>query len=255
MTYNTLTLLDPTSNRKARSYTGKQAILDHQRHIAGVHIAGFQETRIKAGHASSTATKHYHIATAEATACGTGGIQIWVSTDLFHHLQIVHANPRLLEATAAPTNATPPLIIAAHAPHSCDSTQTLDEWWQRLTAITAKQPQHLLRDAIVLIDANAQINDTHGKTGETSQRLHDYITRFGLAPAKSDTIKHDGPQYTWTGPRNAERTIDHILIPIHHAAGVTATHTRTDFDIGHSHHDHLPFTADITIRTSKHTGT
>lgn len=79
MTYNALSLLDPTPNRNTCSFTGRQAVLEHQLNAACIDIAGLQETRVKAGHASSTSTKNYHIATAGPTPKGAGGIQIWAS--------------------------------------------------------------------------------------------------------------------------------------------------------------------------------
>lgn len=185
-------------------------------------LASVSQVYKRDGTASSTTIGRYQIATVGPTHEGQGGLEIWDCARHFEHLQILHANSRRLIATVATKHNAHLVSATLTHPHPNE----LEAWWQQLADVTCKIPPHLLRDAIVFRDANAQIDESLGKIGKASQHLTVYMAQPTFKSVRHAGAPHQGLGHTWTRPCDSHRAIDHILLPFHHCGCITKTRTR-----------------------------
>ena len=222
-TANVLTLYDDGSH--GRNYvSARQKTLMQQMKMAGLHIAGIQETRSKCE--GYLATEDFHVLSAPSTSKGAGGIQLWVAkvcqfqqrdfafkmTDL----KILHSSSRRLvvRIDSAWMRA---IVVVGHAPSSSGYQESLAFWTATTTAIPK---QYHSWSTISLCDANARVGSVtstsisnFGMEDENppGEALHLWLQAQRLVAPQTFRDYHQGDHSTWKHAKGPRARLDYIL--------------------------------------------
>ena len=226
---NVLTLLPAKKNTelglqgKARSEALQKTF-----HEAGYHIVGIQESRMRKE--ARIETEHYFVFSACATSRGTFGIQIWFSRALSlsenghyfekHHFKILAKDPRFLAIrVVAPFMRA--IVIAAHAPTTQASPESVASWWQQLNRTIPAKFDGWAR--ILLVDANARLGsipsravDVHDEDEQdcNGELFHNYLLDNQLWVPSTFPETQQGPSGTWRHPKTQQWIRgDYVCLP------------------------------------------
>ena len=265
MTYNVLTLLDPTAPRRVQvapqvgmKIAGKRHLVVEQCHAAGIHLLGLQETRLR-----ETATlpdRTYLMLHSAATDAGHYGCALWLNKLLPYarcgsrsfcldqtHCTVAAFSPRhILVSIVAPHLRC--AILVAHAPSDpTDVDGCVQEFWQQRSRELLKLPGDM--PVLVLADANARVGSSVspavsscGAETETvaGQVFHDFVLQHQLCLPSTFPEQHSGESWTWCAPSGSRHRIDYIAIPQTWQSFVTGSRTWADFEAMQKRYDHIP---------------
>ncbi|OLP94487.1 hypothetical protein AK812_SmicGene23513 [Symbiodinium microadriaticum] len=133
--------------------TGASALLARGLRAQGIHIAGFQETRLQQN--GMVTMEGFWVFSSACTKAGVGGAQIWIRQDPAWQRQafsIVHAEPQILLVLGV-YKGQQVTVLSAHAPQTTKPIEELETWWQHLRTVLHRAPATCL--PICCIDANA----------------------------------------------------------------------------------------------------
>ena len=166
-----------------------------------------------------------------ATPRGTFGIQIWFSRALSlseqghyfekHHFKILAKDPRfLIIRVAAPFMRA--IVIAAHAPTTQASSDSVASWWQQLNQAIPAKFEGWAR--ILLVDANARLGsipsravDVHDEDEQDNngEHFHNYLLANKLWVPSTFHETQQGPSGTWRHPKTHHWIRgDYVCLPI-----------------------------------------
>ena len=194
----------------------------------GVHVACFQETRIKR---SGLTVSNTHIRCTSAAFEGRGGSEIWLlrreggsgktlvgQKDIL----VLEAQSELLALKVAYASLSL-FIVCGHGPQSGRSEQDIDAWWWQLRQLlqTHYEPRYHL---ILGLDANAHFNVAYlpmvgewgleDKENRAARRFVEVLQAFSLFLPSTFQEHHIGSHTTWRRTSSAAGSrCDYIAVP------------------------------------------
>ena len=200
LTYNALSL---------RSIVDQAAVEDML--VANcVHVAGFQETRDIADEITDTARYRKVHAAGEA---GNFGCQVWIRKKSPWRVDTVAVRcrePRMLCVMANFGNVRCAIIVA-HAPHSKQPDECVDEFWERLRQVVGSCGEGVF--PILLLDANARYSADDRCTPENRNACQLDMCAQDYDLIMSRHFDCQGRQvHTWTGLSDRPAKLDYILV-------------------------------------------
>ena len=239
VTMNVQTLYPKSVCKRAVNDVPEKAVsLQRQLHLAGVHLAGVQETRMRSSARRSGV--HFDILDAAATPEGHSGTALWINRELPWGQR--GSTPVFLRADDAQTLLQTPRVMAvrlrkcpidfvAIAVHTLNqhhaSQENVDDWWTDLAAsLCAVLPDGV--PIVMLCDANARVgSELHDGVGPWRAQVQDdagaalvnFLGEFKLGlPSTFESKVADsslGEQWhTWTSSANKRHRIDYVAIPL-----------------------------------------
>ena len=197
-----------------------------QRHK--VHIAGFQETRVKADGIRQEGD--FWVASSACNSKCQGGCQVWLHRKLAltsrersvhwdrKSMMIVRSTPRML-VLLVDVASFKFACVSAHAPTSRASEEAIREFWEDLSSAIGQLPKSCC--VLLCVDANARFHrcpsspsalDTlpDGCNAECFKHL---CLHHGLFASAQFTAAQE-PIFSWTSPTGTKCLIDYIAFPI-----------------------------------------
>ena len=213
-----------------------------------IDVAGLQETR---GRSDEVVNIPCYRCFCSSGVDGQLGCQIWIALDSEWEIGTVAVlvqRPRIL-AVAGRWAWNPCAILSAHAPHSGNSDQTLDVWWQELATVMRVLPRG--SSPIVFIDANARYRADQPQQkvplNRNAMQLDMFLHQFGLVSTRHFNAKGEKIT-TWRSPRLRPDVLDYVLVPEEWVGGfVTQGQLPGHVDLT-SEWDHEPLLAQLRLR-------
>ncbi|CAE7236988.1 CFDP2 [Symbiodinium sp. KB8] len=265
MTYNVLTLLDPTGPHSKRKdvtaglkIAGKRHMIVAQCIAAKIHLLGLQETRLQ-----DTATlpdRHYIMLHSAATQGGHLGCAVWISKTLPYasqngqkfffesqHCTVAAYSVRhLLVSISAPHLKC--AVLVAHAPSDPDDSEGLVRaFWMQCNKDLARLPAQL--PVVVLADANSRlgslVSPAVGPLAAEAETVagalfHEFVLRHQMCLPSTFEEQHVGESWTWSSPTGLKHRLDYIAVPLAWLGFVSRSFTWADFEAMQKRHDHIP---------------
>ena len=196
--------------------SARRAALARQIREVGVDILGIQEGRSRKDH--FVVCEGYAMWISAATPGGSGGTELWISTNVCNHTQAIVSirDASRLVVTCDIHGHTLDLCVL-HAP-SAHLPPRADEWWESTDTILRRVFKPA-RDRIVMIDANGRLGAAPtpllGQTcrpdfDDNGYSLLEFMHHWDMeAPATFEPL----PLTTWTSRGGKGHEIDFVLIP------------------------------------------
>ena len=223
-TANVLTLY-PAGSQSATFLGARAEDLAQQFSRSGINCIGIQESRCRRhGH---DFFEGFHILSAEATARGHGGVQLWFSRfvrtpkEEIHfehdHFRIIHGDDRrLIVRLRHPQLCL--LLLVLHAP--CDDDESvLHAWWKQTSSLIPSS--FASWSWLVMTDANSRVGTVRsqavGPEGAEHENLrgslfHEWLLQHNLWLPQTFDSTHTGSHVTWKHPSQGQGRIDYIAI-------------------------------------------
>ena len=243
--------------------SGRTALLREQAEHFGFHALGLQETRTTIDDpVQSNYTRIISVAQQ-----GIGGCELWLSTTMAYattstqrcffqreNAQVVYADSQTL-LVVYHDHQLRLLFCVAHAPHSGQSPQTVQNWWTNLTV----QIQRYLRDnhLVLFIDANADppLHLPHVGALRPAERdrlrkgdiaFGTFLAQFGLIAPSTHLDYHYGEQITWISNDGSKTARDdYVCVPVTWMEFAISSTVCQHLDSGVEGFDHLAVQLDI----------
>ena len=236
-------------------------------HEEGVHVAVFQETRLK--RRLNDCNKWYHLHQEEANPKGQGGILVAISR---HHQidqegTIVKEDVKYVEGDKErmvikiKNEVIRVALVAGHAPHAGYEEEDIRRWWDETTRLAQEACKGW--DIISALDANAKVGGRCSEhIGECQQEgenipgeaFHQYLTSTQQwAPATFEQCQ-EGQGYTITYPNGTQSRLDYVCIPVAWGRCRVTNRVRDDLSNRTTLYDHRPVECTVQGWTSKTRG-
>eukprot|EP00435_Cladocopium_sp_Y103_P063298 s367_g24.t2 len=274
-TCNVLTLRAGASDPSHNVQTGisgptRQHVIFRQFKSAGVCLAVLQETRLQR-HCQTI--EDYMIFAGAATPQGHFGILAAISTTIPYGTVTLPTGQKqqlFFRRTDVAVIATSPrwvilrvttpwmkfVLIGAHAPHSGQSLETIETWWDSLSRTI---PSSLTTwPKILLVDANAKVGADHcvhigdlgAEMGSDKAVPFTHFVRDHDLWLPSTFDCHEGPSGTWRHSSGQWLRNDFVGLPMQWAVRSCKSWTSAEIDVSLHHEDHcaalVRFTMDVT---------
>ncbi|CAE7864363.1 unnamed protein product [Symbiodinium sp. KB8] len=195
--------------------TGASALLARGLRAQGIHIAGFQETRLQQN--GMVTMEGFWVFSSACTKAGVGGAQIWIRQDPAWQRQafsIVHAEPQILLVLGV-YKGQQVTVLSAHAPQTTKPIEELETWWQHLRTVLHRAPATCL--PICCIDANATfVHDADQGTSVpkcANARLLQALLAAKDLCSNPAFFPNGEPAVSWISPQGHKKLIDYVLFP------------------------------------------
>ena len=274
-TCNVLTLKSSSKRRPAETDIGitgptRQQIVFSQFKGAQVCIFALQETRLRR---MSPQFEDYLIYKGDATPQGHHGVLAAISTTIpyghyvnsqgrqcklyftKHDISVICTGARYVLLRIC----TPWLrcvLIAAHAPHSGNTVEVLDQWW---TSSASLVPSRLADwPVLLLVDANARVGaDSCNLIGDLGAEKGDEKALPFTSCVRSHGIWlpstfncHQGPSGTWRHPNGHWLRSDSVGLPTFWMGRSCTSWVADNIDVALHHEDHRAALVHITMEVA-----
>ena len=251
---NVLTLL-PDAKEQGLGVPGRASALALQFQLAGIHIIGVQETRLRTSEPSRV--EGYYCIHSPATPQGHGGVSLWINTRCPvdadgevglrpDHFQLLTADHRTMVVACHAPFLTCHLVVA----HGFSSNTLVDQmrakaYWMDLE--TTLRDLSVTTDVVLLADANASVGSdasphvgpVQGSPEDSSgAALHRFLRDRQLhLPSTFEEDPHGG--FTWTSPDGqTEKRLDYVGVPIAWKGSVARARVDRDICLALKRRDH-----------------
>ena len=266
-TYNVLSLrhCDPTGELDSDSiFPGKTKYLAQQMLEQKLHLMMLQECRCNKN--GIFENKDLIRVVSAGLSDGTLGTEIWMNKQLSlgnngrtklhfakNQLFVIHASPRLLVLKIKLPDKNM-VVISGHCPHSMDTHEHRQQWWEQLTHIMSK-----LSEADLLIcgcDFNARlpasvpphVGDLVCEKGNSNTHfLLEYVKRHHMILPSTFAELHNGPSATWRHSTGKVARLDYLATKIGQWDSLSST-AWPHLDAGNAIPDHS--STGLRLRTS-----
>ena len=230
--------------------TGATALLARGLRAQGIHIAGFQETRLQ--QKGMATTEGFWVFSSACTKAGVGGAQVWIRQDPAWQRQafsIVHAEPQILLVLGV-YKGQQITVLSAHAPQTTKPIEELETWWQHLRTVLHRAPAACL--PICCIDTNATfVHDVDQGTSvpkcANARLMQAFLTAKDLCSSPA-FLPNGEPAVSWVSPQGHKKLIDYVLFPYGWQSQIKLLPSPGLGDL-FADIDHRPITVSLEVRT------
>ena len=231
-------------------------------HEEGVHIAVFQETRLR--RRLGDGNRWFHLHQEEANNKGQGGILIAISKvhpiddngTLLRKDEVRYVEGYEERMILKVRNQTVRFaLVVGHAPHAGYDEKTICQWWDNTTQILEKCCQGW--DVISALDANAKTggkkSDQIGDFQEEGENIPGYAFHQCLAashqwvPATFQRCQR-GQGKTITYPNGNQARLDYICLPDTWKNAKVESQVRDDLSNRDTLYDHRPVVVEVQMK-------
>ena len=236
---------------------------------ASFDVVAVQESRARH---SETRTDGHYIRLISAGHQGNAGVELWFLKTGFwaaggvvlapDDFVVWHSNPRVLIVDLHWGRSIITFCVA-YAPQSGQSEDTINTWWNELSAnfdrIPREQPLFLLGDlnchvGSVGTDAIGPLApDIENGAGT---RLRQLCTQHQLIIPATYSQWHDGSSHTFVHPKGSRHRLDYILVRQTQQHAICRSWVAQDIELANGQCDHLPvaLSMQVQLQPSAHHG-
>ena len=223
-------------------------------HEEGIHVAVFQETRLR--RRLNDCNRWYHIHQEEANPKGQGGIVVAINRHLGidkkgttirkEDVKYVEGNKERM-IIKIQNEAIRIALVAGHAPHAGYEEDEIRRWWDETTRLAQEACRGW--DIVSTLDANAKVGGRcsdhvgeHQKEGENipGEAFHQYLASTQQwAPATFEQCQ-EGQGCTITYPNGTQSRLDYVCLPAAWGSCRVTNKVRDDLSNRATLYDHRP---------------
>ena len=190
-----------------------------------------------------------------AAEAGRSGVEVWLDEGLgidARDITIAIENPRCL-AISVPFLGRRTLFVSAHGPVADTEEEQIRLWWDTLAAELATVAQE--QNVVLLIDANASLNDEAGIHWGGSEATKENMAGTTLKELVAERALCIPQTFSKFGPTWGTRRLDFIVVPLDwqdwHAAVSDTKVEPPDLLAISDFVDHRAVTITVTLRREK----
>ena len=229
VSYNVMTLGE---NKPKRGPVGEIESVLRQGAEGDYHVLALQETRLK--RSISRANAWYFCFSTPPSPSGDGGMLIAFRKDTSFgytpdgktlqwkegDFKLIFGDERSIILRVVHP-ALKVIFIAAHAPHTGNEPEVIDEWWATLWNRVPGKYKDL--PVIFMGDANSRVGNmtsryVHDGGAEQEnvggEAFHKFLMHAGVWLPSTWKECHQGPHFTWIHPRGATSRLDYVGLPV-----------------------------------------
>ncbi|CAE7725799.1 unnamed protein product [Symbiodinium microadriaticum] len=253
VSYNTLTLFDPTAakGRAAREHVGlmirgKRDLMKQQFLHANTWLIGLQETRLP--ETGTLPDKGFLMISSAATSEGSYGCALWVN--LAQPFAYIGRTPcraareDIVVSSFSPRHLqvqidTPWIrftVLVAHGPSAIRNDDQAKLFWEQRRNELARRPEG--SEVLLLVDANSCLGSIpsaavgqHAQEAESAAgfHFHSFLLDVGCLLPATFADWHTGQSWTWTAPGDnpVRHRIDYVGVPERPSSEPTLTQRAT----------------------------
>ena len=223
-------------------------------HEEGIHVAVFQETRLR--RRLNDCNRWYHIHQEEANPKGQGGIVVAINRHLRidkkgttirkEDVKYVEGNKERM-IIKIQNEAIRIALVAGHAPHAGYEEDEIRRWWDETTGLAQEACKGW--DIVSALGANAKVGGRcsdhvgeHQQEGENipGEAFHQYLASTQQwAPATFEQCQ-EGQGYTITYPNGTQSRLDYVCLPAAWGSCRVTNKVRDDLSNRATLYDHRP---------------
>ena len=184
----------------------------------GYQVLGLQETRVRSF--TQFRSEEWLVWTAAAEA-GRSGVEVWLDEGLgidARNVTIAIENTRCLPISV-PFLGRRTLFVSAHGPVADTEEEQIRLWWDTLASEVAAVAQD--QNVVLLIDANASLNDEAGIHCGGSEATKENVASTALKELVAEGALCIPQTFSKFGPTWRNRRLDFIAVPLEGHAAVS----------------------------------
>ena len=274
VSYNTLTLFDPTAakGRIAREHVGlmikgKRDLMKQQLLDAGVWLVGLQETRLPTS--GVMPDKEFLMLSSAATNEGSYGCALWVNlAQPFAHIgtkPCCATRDNIVVSSLSPRHVqvqidTPWIrftVLVAHGPSAVRQSDQARQFWEQRRNDLARRPEG--SEVLLLVDANSCLGSipstavgSHDPELESAAgfHFHGFLLEVGCMLPATFAEWHRGQSWTWIAPGSnpVKHRIDYVGVPDTWQGFHFQSAVWDEFESLQTRLDHLPVILEASFR-------
>ena len=273
VSYNTLTLFDPTAakGRAAREHVGlmirgKRDLMKQQFLHANTWLIGLQETRLP--ETGTLPDKGFLMISSAATSEGSYGCALWVN--LAQPFAYIGRTPcraareDIVVSSFSPRHLqvqidTPWIrftVLVAHGPSAIRNDDQAKLFWEQRRNELARRPEG--SEVLLLVDANSCLGSIpsaavgqHAQEAESAAgfHFHSFLLDVGCLLPATFADWHTGQSWTWTAPGDnpVRHRIDYVGVPERWDGFMFHSQIWVNFESLQTRLDHLPALLEVSF--------